>query len=61
MVSEDSSFGSSALAGSRKDMPARTVETNNKENRKSPPRIECLPQCFFVDGMLDGIGRLCQG
>jgi hypothetical protein len=47
MVSEASSFGSLAPAGVNKEMPARHADISKKQNRKSLPRIECLPVMFF--------------
>jgi hypothetical protein len=50
MASEVSSFGSLAFAGGGTKRPvARNVDTNKKENRKSWPRIECLPDVFDWD------------
>src|ERR1700733_1023785 len=48
MASDVSSFGSFAFTcGEAKRPAARNVDTNKKENRKSLPRIECLPWSFL--------------
>jgi hypothetical protein len=47
MASEVSSFGSLASTCGKAKRPAATnAATNEKENRKSLPRIECLPNAF---------------
>jgi hypothetical protein len=43
MVSEDSSFGSLALARGKKEMLARNADISKRENRETLPRIEYLP------------------